>query len=52
MMGLQMYERQHGGTPWNHVMAASFITMAPVLVLFLFAQRALIEGVATQGLKE
>jgi len=52
MMGLQLYERQHGGTPWNHVMAASFITMAPVLVLFLFTQRALIEGVATQGLKE
>lgn len=52
MMGLALYERQHGGTPWNHVMAASFITMAPVLVLFLFTQRALIEGVATQGLKE
>jgi multiple sugar transport system permease protein len=52
MMGLQMFERQHGGTPWNHVMAATFITMAPVLVLFVLAQRSLIEGVATQGLKE
>lgn len=51
-LGLQMYQTQHGGTPWNLVMAASVIVIAPVFVVFLVAQRALIEGVATQGLKE
>lgn len=51
-LGLQMYQTQHGGTPWNLVMAASLLVILPVFVVFLIAQRALIEGVATQGLKE
>jgi multiple sugar transport system permease protein len=51
-IGLQMYQSQHGGTPWNLVMAASTLVVIPVLVLFLLAQRSFVEGVATQGLKE
>jgi multiple sugar transport system permease protein len=51
-LGLQMYQTQHGGTPWNLVMAASLIVILPVFVVFLVAQRSLIDGVATQGLKE
>jgi len=51
-LGLQMYQTQHGGTPWNLVMAASVLVILPVFVVFLVAQRSLIEGVATQGLKE
>jgi multiple sugar transport system permease protein len=51
-LGLQMYQTAHGGTPWNLIMAASVIVIAPVMVVFLFAQGALIKGVATQGLKE
>jgi multiple sugar transport system permease protein len=51
-LGLQMYQTQHGATPWNLVMAASVIVIAPVLAVFLVAQRSIIEGVATQGLKE
>lgn len=51
-LGLHMYQTEHTTTPWNLVMAASVMVIAPVMMVFLFAQRALIEGVATQGLKE
>ncbi len=51
-LGLHMYQTEHTTTPWNLVMAASIMVIAPVLVLFLMAQRSLIEGVATQGLKD
>jgi multiple sugar transport system permease protein len=51
-LGLQMFQSQHSGVPWNQVMAASVMVIAPVLLVFLLAQRALIRGVATQGLKE
>jgi multiple sugar transport system permease protein len=51
-LGLQMFQSQHSGVPWNQVMAASVMVMAPVMAVFLLAQRALIRGVATQGLKE
>jgi len=34
---------------WNLTMAASLITLAPVAVLFLAAQRALLDGVAALG---
>ena len=50
-LGLFMYQSQHGGTPWNLVMAATMIVILPVLVLFLLAQRAFVEGIATQGVK-
>jgi multiple sugar transport system permease protein len=50
-IGLQMYQTAHGGTPWNLVMAASVIVIAPVMVVFIAAQGALIQGVAGQGLK-
>lgn len=51
-LGLHMYQTEHTTTPWNLVMAASIMVIAPVLIVFLVAQRSLIEGVATQGLKE
>lgn len=51
-LGLQMYQSEHTTTPWNLVMAASVLVIAPVFLVFLFAQRALIRGVATQGIKE
>ncbi|MEI7656494.1 MAG: carbohydrate ABC transporter permease [Phycisphaerae bacterium] len=51
-LGLQMYQSQHGGTPWHLVMAASCIVVLPVLVLYLLARRLFVEGVATQGARE
>lgn len=51
-LGLQMYQNQHGGVPWNLVMTASLVATIPVLLVFLLAQRSIVEGVATQGLKD
>lgn len=39
------------GSDLNLLMAGSVITLVPVLVLYLFAQRQFTEGIATTGLK-
>ena len=36
---------------WHLLMAASTVAIAPVLVLFLFAQRSFIEGITLTGIK-
>ncbi len=36
---------------WNLMMAASLVTTLPLIVLFFFAQRYFIEGIALTGLK-
>jgi multiple sugar transport system permease protein len=36
---------------WGYLMAASVITILPIVVLFFFAQRYIVEGVALTGLK-
>lgn len=49
--GLQAYQTQHGGTPWNLLMAASCLVILPVVVVFFLAQKVFIQGIATSGLK-
>lgn len=50
-LGLQLYQSKAGQTPWNHLMAASTLVIAPVLVLFILTQGALVKSVATTGIK-
>jgi multiple sugar transport system permease protein len=50
-LGLQAYQTQHGGTPWNLLMAASLMVIAPIIVVFFVAQRLFIQGIATSGIK-
>jgi multiple sugar transport system permease protein len=50
-LGLQSFQSQLNGTQWNHLMAASVLIIAPVLILYFLAQRAFVEGIATTGLK-
>jgi multiple sugar transport system permease protein len=38
-------------THWNQVMAASVLTVAPILLIFVFAQRRFIQGISLTGLK-
>jgi multiple sugar transport system permease protein len=40
-----------GQTQWNMVMAGTVISVVPMIVVFLLAQRWVIEGVTTSGLK-
>ena len=36
---------------WHLVAAANIMSMVPMIVLFLLAQRYFVRGIATQGLK-
>lgn len=50
-LALQSYQTQQGGVQWNLLMAASAVTVIPIIVLFFFAQRTFIQGIATTGSK-
>jgi len=48
--GLQQFLSIHGGQ-WAQLMAAATLFTLPVIVLFFFAQRTFIQGIATTGVK-
>ncbi|MEE4542037.1 carbohydrate ABC transporter permease [Streptomyces sp. V4-01] len=48
--GLESFKGAHH-TNWNLTMAATVLVMAPVIVVFFFAQKAFIEGVTLTGVK-
>lgn len=50
-LGLQAYQSQHGGTQWHLLMAAATVVVLPVLIVFFFAQKVFIQGIATSGMK-
>jgi multiple sugar transport system permease protein len=51
-LGLQMYQSKSGNTPWNLLMAAGTMVVAPVVVLFFLAQRSFVRGIAAGGGRE
>ncbi len=48
-LALQEYQSQHTGVQWQYLMAASAVTILPIIVLFFFAQKTFIRGIATTG---
>jgi ABC-type glycerol-3-phosphate transport system permease component len=50
MVGLYNFT-QEGGTEIHLLMAGSFITILPMLMLYFLTQKAFTEGIATSGLK-
>jgi ABC-type glycerol-3-phosphate transport system permease component len=50
VLGLYTFT-QEAGTEINLLMAASFITIIPMLVLYFLTQKSFTEGIATTGLK-
>lgn len=49
-LGLHMFNSQHGGTPWNLVMAFSTMVVIPVLIVYAFARRLFLDvGSGTPG---
>ncbi|MGI5369931.1 carbohydrate ABC transporter permease [Streptomyces iakyrus] len=48
--GLESFKGAHH-TDWNLTMAATVLVMAPVILLFFFAQKAFVEGVTLTGVK-
>ncbi len=50
-LALESYQSQNGGVQWHYLMAASAVTILPVILLFLLAQKTFIRGIATTGSK-
>jgi multiple sugar transport system permease protein len=50
-VGLAQFRTLHA-VQWNLTLAATVMVMAPVIVLFFFAQKAFVEGVTLTGVKE
>ena len=50
-VGLQQFTTIHRGVLYNQQMAASVVFMLPVIILFLIAQKAFIEGITLTGVK-
>jgi multiple sugar transport system permease protein len=50
-LALQSFQAQNGGVQWHHLMAASTVTVIPVIVLFFLAQKTFVQGIATTGSK-
>ena len=48
---MQQFTTIHRGVLWNQQMAASVVFILPVILLFLIAQKAFIEGVTLTGVK-
>lgn len=50
-LGLQFFQSRQGGTEWHYLMAASTLIVAPIIILFFFAQKTFIEGISMTGIK-
>ena len=48
---LTQYVDAYGGPMWNVQLAATTLTVVPVLLVFLFAQKQFVQGLAHSGLK-
>ncbi len=49
-VGLALFQQQYGGK-WTIMMAGSLISIAPIILVFFFAQKQFIEGIALTGVK-
>jgi ABC-type glycerol-3-phosphate transport system permease component len=49
-VGLALFQTQYAGR-WTVMMAGALVSVAPVMLLFFFAQRQFIEGIALSGVK-
>lgn len=51
-LGLTLFKDQYGGTMnMGPLMAMTFLTILPVLALYLFCQKYFVQGVVTSGIK-
>jgi len=49
-IGLTSFQNEYGAQ-WNLLLAGAVISILPLLLVYIFAQRYIVEGIATTGLK-
>ena len=49
-VGLSLFQNQHLGK-WTLMMAGAVVSILPILLVFFFAQRYFIQGIAMSGIK-
>ncbi len=49
-VGLALFQQQYGGR-WTIMMAGALVSIAPIILVFFFAQKQFIEGIALTGVK-
>jgi len=50
-VGIALFQGLHGETPWGHIMAASCVSCLPVVLIALFLQRYIVQGLAGGAVK-
>ncbi len=50
-VGLSLLQQQYSGR-WTIMMAGSLVSIAPIIIVFFFAQRFFIEGIALSGVRK
>jgi oligogalacturonide transport system permease protein len=50
-LGLRISLDASSQVNWNQVMAMALLTIMPIIIVFFFAQKYFVEGIATSGLK-
>jgi multiple sugar transport system permease protein len=50
-VGIALFQGLHGQTPWGNIMAASVVTIMPVVILILIFQRRIIGGLTRGAVK-
>ena len=50
-VGIALFQGLHGETPWGNIMAASVLSVTPVIVLTLVFQRRIIGGLTRGAVK-
>ena len=50
-IGISWLLDQEGNTEWGVVMAATLFVVVPVILVFLYAQRFLVSGIAAGAVK-
>ena len=50
-LGLQTFQGQNGGVRWDHTMAASVITILPIILIYIIFNKYFLQGVRMDGEK-
>ena len=50
-VALKMFSDPSSGSDWGSMFAMSTLSLLPIMLIFIFCQRYLVEGISTEGLK-